>query len=351
MLPPRKKGQHGKASYTDRPCRGQDGEMRRRWFPWPLEDEDREFALEILEEVPAPQGLSVWERFCILRSWCGKRSKPRKPRNPRKRGRETTDEPAESVNQKAITYFVGQVGRALGPGTLKTYLEHIKYWAKERGEPFLGDDYVTWHKYHRAASARYARLKDDAAVPLSIDAAQKVLKRVLKMSRTAGTALYLVAILGVRADTLSKSAGKKFLFTKTQARFRVSVGKQIRKPSDGYMVREAIESTGLKPPACLGEVVNEMGPNGCPFAAYPAQRLINLLSFLYPNKGITTYSFRKMFAERKIQEHGDAEKVGKQMGHKNTRIVGAHYLTVATPRELADIGGNSDEGEWSDEQE
>lgn len=240
------KRKHGTPSWTDRPCRGPNGELRRRYFPWKPEEADLEFAEEILSETPEHQGLSVWERYCILRAMVCPKGKV--------------------DNCKAIPYFVGQVGQALGSGTLKTYLEHVRFWAKERGEPFKGDEYVVWFRYHRAATARYARLKDDAAVPLSNEAAENIIKSVGEVNRAAGVSLYLVTILGVRADTLTKSPRCKFGVTQNEVRFKVSVGKNIKSPGDAHMIREPKTKLPFKPPIGFEEILNSGKPDDLPFS-------------------------------------------------------------------------------------
>lgn len=78
--------------------------------------------------------------------------------------------------------------------------------------------------------------------------------------------------------------------------------------------------------------------------------MIATLDHLFPEKGITTYSFRKMFAERKFQEYDDPERVATAMGHKNKRIPGAHYLTFREPRQWAEIGCNP-QGDENDSDE
>ena len=251
----------------------------------------------------------MWERFCELRRIMGGKCRA-----------------------QVIRAMVGQLLECgLSPGTIKVYLEHVKYFARDNGQPFTPTEMTRWKWLHKCATLCYAKRKDDGRLPLSLAEASEVLRKVSELSLVAASALFIIITCGLRACALCHLRMRDILFVdgKSGGRLQISVriDKNVNDPSKKRVIDETLGVVGVSRPLGFKAVVSNADEE-FPFAAWD----VNALNSIIRQAGLphTTYNLRKMYGVRKyVENKGDLQRFSAVYGHTNPRMAQAHYLSIA----------------------
>jgi integrase len=299
----------------DKPSRPRKGDPQSRWVVTPLSPEDLEEADELEDELPEVQGEATYARFLEILKMC------------------------RGDRRLALRHATGQMIRALSPGTVVTYLDHIKNFLARQQNPLKGEDFAQWRRLRLAASRRYARLKTEGAAVMTPAVGDTILREVYALDPSHADALYTMAESGLRPPQSKTPLNGRHMEIRTnEVAIREAVAKNVKSAKDARVIvfpraeGAPVNQHHLRMPLGYLTRMKEAIVDDTPlFPAVNAQSINQLLRKIPCAEGYTSYSFRKFAAQRVYQEtNGDIDKIRIFLGHKDVKTTQSFYCSLRT---------------------
>jgi integrase len=310
---------------------------------------------EAYEELDDPAGVPQWEQFQEhIQQTYAWRKKGRKAAATaaQKEAAEKAECrcPKRTLEQRgtcrcaALFMFIQHMREGdLSPGTQSTYLGYLNAWVKRTLDRWTDAEYMIVYKHRKQMDREYARVKREKITAAGAAIANMVLAKLVESKKfLIAMVLYLMALTGGRYSDIVQIQYRDIDVTEHVGAGGISLGWRVdyhfrvgkNRPGTKYKHygNERTDRCLVHLPAGGDTWMRELAekkrkdPDGYPFKdmttsqAGAALRKIGL--------GLTTYSFRKHYAARIYAEMNDKKKVSERMGHANTKMAEAYYMSL-----------------------